>query len=29
VVPPRGYFFALIRHTESFPSAYPSSGCFE
>ena len=33
LVPPKGYFFAVIRHNESFPSAYPSSSwsynCFE
>jgi len=33
LVRPRGYFFAIIRHTESFPSAYPSSrwsySCFK
>jgi len=25
LVPTRGYFFAIIRHTESYLSAYPSS----
>ena len=24
LVPPRGYFIAIIRHTESFPFTYPS-----
>ena len=33
LVSPRGYFLAIVRHTESFPPAYPSSrwsySCFE
>jgi len=33
LVPPPGYFFSSIHHTESFPSTYPSSrwscSCFE
>jgi len=29
LVPQRGNFLAIIRHAESFPSSYPSSGCFQ